>query len=371
MSLGIPPLFSTATKLFKNTFFLRNNNHNLLGLTINPSFSSSSFSVSGCCSNNHLGIKSDDKYSKELDVDVRVVQMACSLCQRVQESLLSKKNEQVKSKDDNSPVTVVATVSWVLSECFGREHLSIIAEEDVEALSRADAVGSLESLVKAVNECLAEAPKYGLKGPNGFVVTSEILEAISRCNSSGASRGRHWVLDPVDGTLGYVRGNQYAIALAMIEDGEVVIGVLGCPNYPMKEWLKYHHRDYQEMSKLSPSSSESWNKGCVMYAKRGSGKAWMQPLVHQLRTLCGQTQRGKFGRANSSHSFTAGLAQSVLANIKKLLYHHSVGAIFFRVPRHYATEFCIISPRVHHLFMIKSGGGFYTIIIYGNHICSG
>ncbi|KAI3986799.1 hypothetical protein MKX01_039773 [Papaver californicum] len=342
MSLGISPSFSTATKLFKNTSFLRNN-YNLLGLTINPSFSSSSFSISGCCFNNRntlsspstmenvkiRGINSADKYSKELDVAVRVVQMACSLCQRVQESLVSKKNQQVKSKDDNSPVTVAdwsvqATVSWVLSECFGKEHLSIIAEEDVEALSRADAVGLLESVVKAVNECLAEAPKYGLKGPNGFLVTSEVLEAISRCNSSGASRGRHWVLDPVDGTLGFVRGDQYAVALAMIEDGEVVIGVLGCPNYPMKkEWLKYHHRDYQEI------------------------------------------------RANSSHSFTAGLAQSVLANIKKLLYHHSVGAIFFRVPRHYATEFCIISPRVHHLFMIKSGGGFYTIIIYGNHICSG
>ncbi|KAI3832954.1 hypothetical protein MKW98_025838 [Papaver atlanticum] len=349
MSLGIPPLFSTATKLLKNTSFLRNSCNNLLGLTIKPSFSSSSFSISGCCccnnrntlsspstmENNKIrGIKSDDKYSKELDVAVRVVQMACSLCQRVQESLVSKRNEQVKSKDDNSPVTVAdwsvqATVSWVLYECFGRENLSIIAEEDVEALSRADAVGLLESVVKAVNECLAEAPKYGLKGPNRSLFTSEVLEAISRCNSSGASRGRHWVLDPVDGTLGFVRGDQYAVALAMIEDGEVVIGVLGCPNYPMKkEWLKYHHRDYQEMSKLSPSSSESWNKGCVMYAKRGSGKAWMQPLVHQtenlvwpnsareirvsaiddpaLATFCEPVEK-----ANSSHSFTAGLAQSV------------------------------------------------------------
>jgi 3'(2'), 5'-bisphosphate nucleotidase len=47
-----------------------------------------------------------DDYSKELDVAVRAVQMACSLCQRVQDTLISKTNHQVQSKDDNSPVTV-------------------------------------------------------------------------------------------------------------------------------------------------------------------------------------------------------------------------------------------------------------------------
>lgn len=46
------------------------------------------------------------KYSKELDVAVRVVHMACSLCQRVQEGLVSTNSDQVKSKDDDSLVTV-------------------------------------------------------------------------------------------------------------------------------------------------------------------------------------------------------------------------------------------------------------------------
>lgn len=48
----------------------------------------------------------EEGYSKELDVAVRAVQMACSLCQRVQDILISKTNHQVQSKDDNSPVTV-------------------------------------------------------------------------------------------------------------------------------------------------------------------------------------------------------------------------------------------------------------------------
>ena len=42
--------------------------------------------------------------------------------------------------------------------------------------------------------------------------------------------GRYWTLDPIDGTKGYLRGGQYAVALALIEDGEIELGVLGCPN---------------------------------------------------------------------------------------------------------------------------------------------
>lgn len=47
-----------------------------------------------------------EKYSEELDVAVRAVHLACSLCQRVQEGLVSTSSDHVKSKDDDSPVTV-------------------------------------------------------------------------------------------------------------------------------------------------------------------------------------------------------------------------------------------------------------------------
>lgn len=207
--------------------------------------------------------------------------------------------------------------------------MSIVAEEDVLSLSKADAAGLLKAVVNTVNDCLAEAPQFGLQGPEMALGTSEVLEAISRCNSNGGPAGRFWALDPVDGTLGFVRGDQYAVALALIEDGEPVIGVLGCPNYPMrKEWLSYQHRYHRIISKLTPPTSESWDKGCVMYAWKGSGEAWMQPLIQgnkklvwpnsarpvqvssienpELATFCEPVEK-----SNSSHSFTAGLAHSV------------------------------------------------------------
>ena len=50
-----------------------------------------------------------DNYSKELDVAVRVVHLACSLCMKVQEGLVSTSSGHVKANDDDSPVTVAGT----------------------------------------------------------------------------------------------------------------------------------------------------------------------------------------------------------------------------------------------------------------------
>ncbi|EOY12830.1 PAP-specific phosphatase HAL2-like [Theobroma cacao] len=287
-----------------------------------------------------------DKYGKELDLAVRIVHMACSLCQKVQQRLVSSSAEQVLAKDDDSPVTIAdwsvqATVSWLLSEFLEGQNVSIVAEEDVQTLSKSDAADLLAAVVNSVNECLAEAPKYGLQCPKDALGTSKILEAISRCNSTGGPTGRHWVLDPVDGTLGFVRGDQYAVALALIEEGKLVLGVLGCPNYPMKkELLNYNHQRHQTMPKSLPPS-DIWEKGCVMYARRGSGQAWMQPLIHRdtkfewpnsarliqvspvddpsLATFCEPVEK-----ANSNHSFTAGLANSMGLKKKPMRVHSMV-----------------------------------------------
>jgi 3'(2'), 5'-bisphosphate nucleotidase len=41
-----------------------------------------------------------------------------------------------------------------------------------------------------------------------------------------------WTIDPIDGTKGFLRGEQYAVCVSLIVDGEPVVGVIGCPNLP-------------------------------------------------------------------------------------------------------------------------------------------
>ncbi|WJX46218.1 3'(2'),5'-bisphosphate nucleotidase [Trifolium repens] len=268
-------------------------------------------------------ISQSEEFSKELDVAVRAVQIVCSLCNKVQNNLILNPNS-------NSSVTVAgwsvkAIISWILCE-----NISILAEEDVvQILSKPNATELLETVVKIVNECLAEAPQFGFEAPKSALETSEVLEMISHCNSIEGISGRFW-------TLGFVSGDQYAVALSLIEDGEVMVGVLGCPNYPMrKDWLSYQQNYHRIVSKLIPPTSETWNEGCVIYAKKGSGKAWIQPVIHVnkkfvwpnqakqvsvscidnlgLATFCQSVE--KF---NSSHSFTDGLAHSIGLSNKPL-----------------------------------------------------
>ncbi|CAA0825113.1 PAP-specific phosphatase HAL2-like [Striga hermonthica] len=273
----------------------------------------------------------EGKYSEELEVAVKAVHMACLLCRGVQASFLADSNGHVQSKDDDSPVTVAdwsvqATVSYILFSSLGPHNVSILAEEEAHHISKPESLPLLTAITDTVNKCLAQSASFGLKPPPGFLTPSNIIEAIGRCTSAGGPTGRFWVLDPIDGTLGFLRGDQYAVALSLIENGVPVVGVLGCPNYPVdKRWLGYSS-GYRRIVSLIASGSR--DEGCVIYARRGGGGSWMQPLVGQgrelvwpgrasqvlvsrvddpgLATLCEPVEKG-----NSSHSFMAGLAHSV------------------------------------------------------------
>lgn len=41
--------------------------------------------------------------------------------------------------------------------------------------------------------------------------------------AGGPSINRFWTLDPIDGTKGFVGGRHYAVAAALIEDGQVIL----------------------------------------------------------------------------------------------------------------------------------------------------
>lgn len=69
-----------------------------------------------------------------------------------------------------------------------------------------------------------------------------------------------WTLDPIDGTKGFLRGEQYAVCLALIVDARVELGIMGCPNLPVS------------------ASAPDGPRGCVFVAARGEG-AWQLPLT--------------------------------------------------------------------------------------------
>jgi 3'(2'), 5'-bisphosphate nucleotidase len=122
-------------------------------------------------------------------------------------------------KGDRSPVTVAdfssqALICRILRETFPGDP--VVAEEDSGELTRPENTESLKKVVRYVREFFpGVSPK-------------QICSWIDWGRQDTAQR--FWTLDPIDGTKGFLRGDQYAIALALIEEGEVRLGILGCPN---------------------------------------------------------------------------------------------------------------------------------------------
>jgi 3'(2'), 5'-bisphosphate nucleotidase len=158
-------------------------------------------------------------HAKLVEAATAAVADACTVCRAVQKAL-----EKVKAitKDDKSPVTVAdyasqAVVAHRLSRALG--EVVLVGEEASATLRQDEFAAHREAALAAVREVWPGASE------------KDMLDAIDLGGSDTHHQG-FWTLDPVDGTKGFLRGQQYAVALAYVERGVPVIGVLGCPNLP-------------------------------------------------------------------------------------------------------------------------------------------
>lgn len=157
-----------------------------------------------------------ENYERELSVAIEAVTEAARLCRAISESI----SPETMEKQDRSPVTIAdygaqAIVSRVLEAAFPNDP--IIGEEDAGELRDPAQAPFLEAL-------RAEYARYDWQ-PSA----DEIVRLIDRCGQQEYC-SRFWTLDPIDGTKGFLRKEQYAVSLALIVDGEIVVAAVGCPN---------------------------------------------------------------------------------------------------------------------------------------------
>jgi 3'(2'), 5'-bisphosphate nucleotidase len=153
-------------------------------------------------------------YEQEKNVAINAVIAAAKLCEQVRQDIVPAAIE----KKDRSPVTVAdfgsqALICRALAEAFPDDP--VVAEEDAAALRTPEMAGPLETVTQYVQHLLPEA------------TPESVMTWIDHGN--GQVGNRYWTLDPIDGTKGFIRKDQYAIALALVVDGIVQVGVLGCP----------------------------------------------------------------------------------------------------------------------------------------------
>lgn len=177
-------------------------------------------------------------------VALDAVRQGAKLCQRVQGRLVSGP----LIKEDDSPVTIAdfgsqALICHRLNQAF--PTLPIVAEEDAVELRRSENAAVLQ----AIHEQMSE-------------IGEQVLDPGDLCDRIDLGRpehqaGRFWTLDPIDGTKGFLRGGHYAVALALIDHGQVSLGIMACPNFLVSGQEQGEHQDDA--------------RGVVFLASRGQG----------------------------------------------------------------------------------------------------
>jgi len=173
----------------------------------------------------------------KLKIAIQGVRKAADVCRRVQSQLIS---EDTLIKKDRSPVTVADYASQAMICTTLKDHfpeMQIVGEEDAKDLHQPENRELLAKIKSFLPEWSEEA----------------ILQGIDFGN--GQPTDEFWTLDPIDGTKGFLRGQQYAIALSLIRNGKPVLGVLGCPNLGDNGTIMYAYEGNGAYSAVMNSDS--------------------------------------------------------------------------------------------------------------------
>lgn len=195
---------------------------------------------------------------KETRFALEAVRQAALLVKQVQAEMVSP----ALTKEDRSPVTVAdytaqALVGYLLAQAFPADR--VVAEESSAALRQALAASAAAEAEKSNDSRpILEQVTYFVRRLVPEATPALVCDWIDHGRAETAPR--FWTLDPIDGTKGFLRGDQYAVALALVIEGQVELGVLGCPN-------------------LTDGYLPDLNgAGSLIIARRGQG-CWSTPLT--------------------------------------------------------------------------------------------
>jgi 3'(2'), 5'-bisphosphate nucleotidase len=152
-----------------------------------------------------------------LELAIASARVAARLCRKVQAGIPASMD-----KDDRSPVTLAdygsqAIILRAVQESFP-DHRVMSEEGTAHLRSNADPA-QVEQLVSLVSDAIGGETEF-----------EQVCDWIDH---SGTNSAWAWCIDPIDGTKGFLRGDQYAIAIGILREGVPFAGVLACPNLPV------------------------------------------------------------------------------------------------------------------------------------------
>ena len=156
-------------------------------------------------------------YQPELDLLRDALCLAAHICHAVQQSMLATPESMQKA--GREPVTIADFGAQAVICALLQEHLSadrVIAEEaaaDFDALADKTQQQQVTTFVAEVLQRKVSA--------------DDLRRWLDHGRQSNSKRV--WMIDPIDGTKGFLRRQQFAIAVGLTIDGQLSVGGLACP----------------------------------------------------------------------------------------------------------------------------------------------
>jgi len=173
------------------------------------------------------------QYNKELSLASELVKKASDITE-----WFKKKGFNSFEKVDKSPVTLADFASQIyiiskLRENFPEDQL--FAEESTNNI--------YQKSKQIINDCYID------------LNLSEIDNYQLNLNYRGPRSKRQWVIDPIDGTKGYVENLLYSIGIGFMVDSEPMVSAIAAPNYN-KEGLAIFIAEKDQGAKVSYGSKD-------------------------------------------------------------------------------------------------------------------
>jgi 3'(2'), 5'-bisphosphate nucleotidase len=279
----------------------------------------------------------------DLQPILRAARQAAALCKAVQDKHIvpyqQTDNVHVASKVGAEPVTIAdygaqAIICRALKEHFPED--AVIAEEGSEQF----------------RELIGESDKLEIAGLIGGVLGEPVtIDQIISWLDQGQGREaeRTWVIDPIDGTKGFIALRQYVVAIGILDASkQVTEGVMAAPGY--------------------------LHGGALFYT--GNGAAWVEPLEGGPAKQIHASQRTdpaslialeSYEKSHASQDLmgqlreAAGIADAQLERIDSQEKYARVAAgdadLYLRLPRITSTRPHMIWDHAAGTALVQAGGG--------------
>ncbi|MDQ7033627.1 MAG: inositol monophosphatase family protein [Anaerolineae bacterium] len=181
-----------------------------------------------------------------LDPIKEAVRQALTLCRKVQIKSIMSLNKISTDKQYSEPVTIAdygaqALIGRALAQHFPDD--AVLSEEAGSQFLALTSDSQKAEIISLLTHIL-----------DVNVLQSDIVRWLDA--GSDKTSDRTWIIDPIDGTKGFINMRHYAVGIGIIEKGQVAGAIMGTPLYD--------------------DDPEDENFGALFYIE--NGKAYRQPL---------------------------------------------------------------------------------------------